>query len=304
MNRHGLLLIDKPAGWTSHDLVARVRKILNTSSVGHCGTLDPIASGLMVLLVGEATKISNYILENDKSYRVTARLGIQTDTYDTTGKVLAEKKVDITAEKALQAALDFQGEFEIPVPIFSAAKVNGVKLYEYARSGREDEVQIPKKRMRFYNVKVIEQGPQHLTADISCSKGSFIRSWVHLLGEKLQTGAAMSALCRTASDPFLLSQASHLDQLESEVANNQLLSGFVPLALALPQFKSIRVSGLSYSLILNGQISHDLKTQLISIFNPEVDVGVKILPQRGQELLALVGFEPGKGFGIKRVFRY
>lgn len=304
MNRHGLLLLDKPAGCTSHDLVAQVRKILNTSSVGHCGTLDPIASGLMILLVGEATKISNYILENDKSYTVTAQLGLRTDTYDTTGIVLGKKEVDISAEKVLKAALDFQGEYEIPVPIFSAAKVNGMKLYEYARAGREEEIQIPKKRMRFYDVQVLAQGPDTLTAQISCSKGSFIRSWVHLLGENLQTGAAMSALRRTASQPFSLEQATSLEKLKSEQEKGGLLSGFVPLSLALPQFKSIRVSGMSYALILNGQISHDLKTQLISVFNPEIDQGVKILPQRGQDLLALIGFEPGKGFHVKRVFRY
>jgi tRNA pseudouridine55 synthase len=301
---HGLLLIDKPKDWTSHDLVARSRKILNTSSVGHCGTLDPIASGLMVLLVGEATKISQYILENDKSYTVTARLGFSTDTYDTTGKIVDEKPIEVTAAQVLKAALDFQGEFEIPVPIYSAAKVGGQKLYEYARSGREDQVEIPKKKMKFYNVSVVAQTSNTVTAEISCSKGSFIRSWVHLLGQNLGTGAAMSELRRTSSLPFHLNQAVTIDQLQSEMESGGAKSGFVPLSSALPHFKTVRVSGLSQTLMGNGQISHDLKTQLISVFTPGVDVGVKVLPQRGNELLALIGFEQGRGFNVKRVFRY
>lgn len=303
--QHGLLLIDKIAGISSHDVVARARRILGTRAIGHCGTLDPMASGLMVLLVNEATKLSHYILEQDKEYLVRAQFGIVTDTLDVTGEILERRPVDISTQKMEQAALGLRGDFEWNVPMYSAAKVDGKKLYEYAREGKV--IDVPKKTMSFLEVEVQGTGTDWLDARIRCSKGSFIRTWVHELGQKLGTGAAMSALRRTFSAPYSLNQAITLEQLESALSKQMPLSesgAFIPMSAALPTWKVLRVKGQDRVLLSNGSISHDLRTQLIAQFHPEFDEGVKILDQESGELMALVGLEAGKGFQIRRVFKY
>lgn len=304
MSLHGLLLIDKASGMSSHDVVARVRRILGTKTVGHCGTLDPMASGLMILLVNEATKLSNYILEQDKEYVAKAQLGIVTDTLDTTGEILEKKPVDVSVANIEKAADSLKGRFEWLVPMYSAAKVDGKKLYEYAREGKT--VEVPKKEMCFHDVEVKGVGNDWVEARIRCSKGSFIRSWVHELGAKLGTGAAMSALRRTISEPYSLKNALTLEQLEQAVAQKTLESSasYIPMQAALPTWKVIRVKGQDRVLLSNGSISHDLRTHLIGQFNPEIDHGVKILDQETGQLMAIIGLEPGKGFQIRRVFKF
>ena len=297
MSLHGLLLMDKPAGMTSHDLVAKVRRILDMKSVGHCGTLDPMATGLMVLLLGEATKVSSYLLERDKAYRVRAQLGVSYDTLDTSGTLLRTKPVDVNSEQVFQAVRELEGEFDFSVPHFSAVKVGGEKMYEKAR--RQEEFETPVKRMKFYDIKIIDSGAEWLEADLRCSKGSYIRSWVEQLGEKLGVGAAMSALRRTSSEPFGIDQAVSLEELTPIPTK-----GFVALPQTLPHWKVARASGHDLTLIRNGQISHDLKSVLITLFRPGVDEGVKILSKTDGQLVALVGLEPDKGFVIRRVFRY
>lgn len=294
---NGLLLVNKPSGLTSHDVVARVRRILGTREVGHSGTLDPLASGLMVLLIGEATKLSAYVTEGDKSYHVSLKLGVTTDTLDSTGTVLSEKPVPVGPEEVVKAALALTGDFTLPIPMFSAKKVDGKKLYEYARAG--ESVEQPSKVMRFWNVNSVGVGEYSL----SCSKGSFIRSWVQLLGERLGCGATMSGLIRTASHCFLLEDAKTLEQLESLGAAS-VSNLLVPLDSALKGVKSIRVKGQDEGLMKNGQISHSLRSQLIARFNPSEDRIIQILPEEKGKLLALVGLDEGKGFTIKRVFNY
>ncbi|WP_415064032.1 tRNA pseudouridine(55) synthase TruB [Bdellovibrio sp.] len=299
---HGLLLVDKPSGISSHDVVARLRRILGTKAVGHSGTLDPMASGLMACLINEGTKLSQYILEGDKGYRVRAQLGVRTDTLDTTGEILEQKPVDVSRVRILEEALKIQGEMELEVPIYSAIKVQGKKLYEYARG--EQEVAVPKKLMKFWDVTPVEVGPDWAEFDIKCTKGSYIRTWVDLLGKALGCGAAMSALRRTWSAPYLLPQAQTLEAIESSVKQGAVCSAFVPMELALPQIKRIRVKGQGRVLLGNGQISHDLRSQLITAFKPSEDQYVQILAQEGGQLLALVGLESGKGFVLRRVFKY
>lgn len=299
---HGLLLVDKPSGISSHDVVARLRRILNTKAVGHSGTLDPLASGLMACLINEGTKLSQYILEGDKGYRVRAQFGVRTDTLDTTGNVLEQRPVHLSREQILQEALKIQGEMELEVPIYSAIKVQGKKLYEYARE--EQEITLPKKVMKFWDVTALESGSDWAEFDIKCSKGSYIRTWVDLLGKALGCGAAMSALRRTWSSPYLLPQAQTLEAIEATVKAGTLSSAFVPMEFALPQIKRIRVKGQDRVLLGNGQISHDLRSQLITTFKPAEDQFVQILSQEEGHLLALIGLESGRGFVLRRVFKY
>lgn len=300
MSLHGLLLINKPSGITSHDVVARARRILKTKSVGHSGTLDPLASGLMVLLVGEATKLSQYILEKNKAYRVRAQLGIKTDTLDTTGQILETHSELPEGDQVRKAVLALSGDLLLPVPIYSATKIDGKKLYEYAREGQA--VQIPSKTMSFFDLKIEEQGKDWIDVFIRCSKGSFIRAWVSQLGENLKVGAALSRLERTESAPYHLDQAISLEQLEQGPLPP--LRGFIPMASTLADSKVIRVKGQDQVMMGNGLISHDLRTQLISAFQPGRDEMIKILSQESGEMLALIGLDEGKGFAIRRVFRY
>jgi tRNA pseudouridine55 synthase len=294
---NGLLLVNKPSGLTSHDVVARVRRILGTREVGHSGTLDPLASGLMVLLIGEATKLSAYVTEGNKSYEVGLKLGVTTDTLDSTGTVLSEKHVGHSPEEVLKMALTLNGDFDLPIPLFSAKKIEGKKLYEYAREG--ETVQIPSKVMSFWGITA----GSHSSYSLSCSKGSFIRSWVQLLGERLGCGATMTSLKRTASHQYHLLDAADLADLEGQTAE-AVSKRLVPLDEALKGTKSIRIKGQDESLMKNGQISHSLRSQLISRYNPTEDKLIQILPEQKGKLLALVGLEPGKGFAIKRVFNY
>lgn len=299
---NGLLLVDKPSGISSHDVVARLRRILKTKAVGHSGTLDPMASGLMACLVNEGTKLSQYILEGDKGYRVRIQFGIQTDTLDMTGQVLEEKTVHHTQEELLREAFKLAGEMELEVPIYSAIKIQGQKLYEYAR--QEQEVVIPKKMMKFWDVKFIDCGEAWAEFDLRCSKGSYIRTWVDILGKNLGCGAAMSALRRTYSAPYILEQAQTLEDIEATVKQGQLSAAFVKMEVALPQIKRLRIKGQDQVLLSNGQISHDLRAQLICLFNPAEDKYIQILSQEGGQLLALIGLEEGRGFVLRRVFKY
>lgn len=292
---NGLLLINKPAGITSHDVVSRVRRILKIKEVGHSGTLDPLATGLMVLLVGEATKLSSYVTEGDKSYQVGLKLGITTDTLDISGQILTEQQVFSSQNEIENAALQLKGEFNLPVPMYSAKKIDGKKLYEYARSG--EIIEQPYKVMKFWDITKIEESEFHL----HCSKGSFIRSWVQLLGERLGVGATLSSLKRTGSHRYSLSEASSLDDLEA-LDVSEIDKMLIPLDQALKGVKSIRIKGQDAILMKNGQISHPLRSQLITKFKPDQDEIIQILPEEKGKVLALVGLEKGQGFKIKRVF--
>lgn len=301
-NFHGLLLVDKPSGITSHDVVARVRRLMGTKAVGHSGTLDPLASGLMVCLINEGTKLSQYILEGDKAYRVRAQFGLRTDTLDITGQVLEKRDVSLTKEAILSAAKELEGEFEFIVPIYSAIKVKGKKLYEYARE--EEVVALPVKKMRFYDIRLVDVGSDWAEFDIACSKGSYIRTWVEEMGKKLGCGATMSSLRRLWSQPYEVLNARTLEDLEKDLKASDFSSAFVTMDGALPGRKRIRVKGHDEVLLGNGQISHDLRTQLITAYDPAQDSMIQVFSQTSGRMLALVGLEAGKGFVLRRVFRY
>ncbi len=301
---HGLLLVDKPSGFSSHDVVSLIRKIFQTKEVGHSGTLDPMATGLMVLLLGEATKLSNYITDGDKAYDVSVRMGIETDTLDTTGTVIQEKPVLKSEIEIQNMAVNLIGEFQLDIPMYSAKKIDGKKMYEYARENQT--IEVPQKKMKFWDVQTGEiakedvRSEKDLKFSIQCSKGSFIRSWVKFLGEKCGTVATMSALRRTRSHLFQIENAVTFEALKNNLEN--LDQYLISMTDALPEVKKIKVKGHDETLLKNGQISHDLRAQLIIKFNPAVDELIQICPSSGLGILALIGLEPEKGFKIKRIF--
>jgi tRNA pseudouridine55 synthase len=298
---HGLLLINKPTGITSHDVVGMARKKLGLRNIGHAGTLDPLASGLMVLLLGEGTKLSDYILNGNKSYRVRVRLGLTTDSLDITGKVLTETPVDLDKSEISSAALKLQGDFTWAVPIFSAVKSEGKKMYEFAH---KDQVpnHIPEKEMKFWGVEVIEVGTDFIEVKISCSKGSYIRTWAAQLGDSLKVGGTVEVLQRVESAPYALKSAIEIEQLPEEVKK-----GFIGLEEALPGWKTLTVRGKDEKLIHNGQISYDLERRLIveqkAASRDQQNIGVKILSAETGRLLAILEAQPNRGLKIRRVFK-
>lgn len=296
---HGLLLIDKEPGCTSHDVVSKARRILKTKEIGHAGTLDPGASGLLVLLVGKATKLSNYVLSEDKTYCVEVTLGITTDTLDMDGQVISRKSVEHLNLLAIEkAAKGLDGSFNWQVPNYSAVKVEGRALYDYARA--DQQVVAPIKSMSFsiQSVEVVDQAKVKVT--MLCSKGSFVRTWAQQLGQLLEVGACVSSLRRTGSGSLQVDKAVTLSELE-QASEIERLPAFVPLQESLPQFKACEIAGRDLTMLKNGQISSPLKTHLVQHYLLRKERQVKVMDMAGN-LVALLEAEPLKGFVLRRVF--
>lgn len=295
---HGLLLVNKPAGMTSHDVVDRIRKILKIKEVGHCGTLDPMATGLLVLAVGEGTKLVSVLTEGDKGYQGTVQFGIETDTLDITGQVVRQTELPIDLKEIEQQALALQGALELKVPRFSAIKVGGQKLYEKAR--QQQDFEAPTRTMNIFNLQLENIQTSGLKFSFQCSKGTYVRSWVQSLGEHLGVAATLSQLHRTLSFPYRIEAAIEIENLSPDI----LPSAFIPLAYALPEWPLLRVFQFDQHLLRNGQISKGLKAQLIRLFQPERPFkGVRVFAGAENRLLALIGLESDRGFFIKRVFK-
>ncbi len=206
----GLLLINKPEGITSTKVVEKVRKCLKVK-VGHTGTLDPIATGLLILLVGRATRFSWLFLKMDKLYRVKARLGLKTDTYDIQGTVIEERKVNVTCDEVKDALKAFLGEIEQVPPPFSAKRIRGRRAYKLARKGKIPELKPVK--VKVYELELLDCRPPYLELSMRVSSGTYVRSLIKDLGEKLSTGAIVEGLIREGIGPFRLKDACELDEL-------------------------------------------------------------------------------------------
>jgi tRNA pseudouridine55 synthase len=224
----GVLLIDKAPDMTSHDVVAIARRALNTKKIGHCGTLDPMATGLLMLVIGRATKIQDLLMSEDKEYVGTLTLGAVTSTQDRQGEVLETKPVPAFSESEIRAAFDaFTGEFEQMPPMVSAIKKDGVPLYKLARKGQEVERALRPVRVTGYQVSRIELPEVDFT--VNCSKGFYVRTYAHDIGAKLGCGAHLSALRRTRSGKFTLDRAVTVADLKT-APREDLLKAMVTLA--------------------------------------------------------------------------
>ncbi len=221
MTPSGLLIIDKPAGPTSHDVVGRVRRVAGMRRVGHAGTLDPLASGLLLVGVGRATRLIEYLVGLDKVYETTVRLGQATTTYDAEGEVTAEKLVTVD-EAAIRVALDaFRGTIRQRVPSFSAVKRDGQPLYKRARRG--EVIDLPEREVTIHTLDLLAYEPPLLTLRVASSSGTYIRSLAHDLGQALGCGGHVVALRRTAVGRFTLADAVALDELTPELFDVRLL---------------------------------------------------------------------------------
>jgi tRNA pseudouridine55 synthase len=219
----GLLLIDKEAGWTSNDVVQKVKGLLKAKKVGHTGTLDPDATGLLVLCINGATRWAQNLTDLAKEYRATLRLGQATDSGDASGTVIDQADVPFFAEKKIQEALSqFQGEILQEVPLYSAVKVRGKRLYKYARQGQE--VVLPKRQVTIHEIALEAWNSPALSIRVRCSKGTYIRSLAVDIGKALGVPAHLSALQRTELGPFSVDQAFNIAELESRLERPETLT--------------------------------------------------------------------------------
>ncbi|MGI8549170.1 MAG: tRNA pseudouridine(55) synthase TruB [Dehalococcoidia bacterium] len=251
----GLIVLDKPAGWTSHDAVARVRRLTGERRVGHAGTLDPLATGVLVLGIGQGTRLLEYVAMAGKSYRATIRLGISTDTYDSDGQITSTLPFESITETGLAATLrQFQGAIEQRPPIYSALKRNGRPLYSYARMGIAIEVQ--PRLVQIDALRLSRFEPPELELIIECGSGFYVRSLAHDLGQTLGCGAHLIGLVRTRVGRFVLQEAVDLDTV-AEISS----AGRVDLLLhaldaPLVDQPAVILSAAHVADIVNGKMLH------------------------------------------------
>ena len=228
----GVLLVDKPAGMTSHDVVYRLRRKLSLQRIGHAGTLDPMATGLLVMLIGKATRISQYLISVDKGYEAEATLGVTTNSQDAEGEVMMTRPVPpLTEDEVREAMAGFLGDQYQTPPMFSAIKIGGVPLYKKAREG-EEVVREPR-FIRITAFDLLSFTPPKLTFRLACTKGTYVRTIAYDLGEKLGCGAHLSALRRTVSGQFTLAQCLPLAEIEA-LSLSEIEKRLIPVHQAAP----------------------------------------------------------------------
>ena len=256
---NGFLNVDKPQGITSHDVVDVIRKIFPKIKVGHTGTLDPIATGVLPISIGEATKLTSRITSEDKEYHVKMLLGVETDTYDVTGKIVFASVINKDEIYIKERIKRFIGPQMQTPPIYSAIKVNGKKAYDYAREGKE--VELSPRKIEIFAIENIEVDipKKEVAFDVSCTKGTYIRSLVHDIGEKLGCGATMIELRRLRTGNFDINKSVKLyDYLKLEY--NDMISNVISIEEYYKESKKISLTNSEYNKFKNG-VSLDLESQ-------------------------------------------
>ena len=247
---NGILLIDKPAGWTSMDVCARLRGVFKERRVGHSGTLDPMATGLLVVFLGRATRAVEFAEADEKTYEAAIRLGLTTDTQDITGTVLSSCEVDITEEQFDAALEKFRGDILQVPPMYSAIKVEGKPLYKVARKGGEVERQ--PRRVTVFSLERTGTIEGDITLSIRCSKGTYIRTLCHDIGVSLGCGGAMSALRRTAAGPFSIENARTLDAVLAAAERGEAERLLLPVETLFSGARTLKLSPVQEKSVRNG----------------------------------------------------
>lgn len=279
----GVLVVDKPVGLTSHDVVQIIRKGTNIRRAGHTGTLDPRASGVLVILIGPAVRLSEYVSASDKRYQAILRLGATTDTYDADGQVVNTSIVDIGEEQFEKALKNFVGEIEQVPPPYSAVKVKGRRAYDLAREG--EEVDLQPRKIKVHSLELLEWAPPEAVIDVYCSSGTYVRSLAHDLGEALGCGAHLIGLRRTKSGRFTLRDSVHLRKLREAFDNGNWYQYLIPAAEALSDWPAIELSHEQVEAVRHG---HRVPGE------PDTGTMARGISEQG-ELVALLEFDAETG---------
>ena len=245
----GILIVDKPADWTSQDVVSKLRGVFHEKRIGHGGTLDPMATGVLPIFVGRATRAVEFFESAEKEYIAGLRLGVVTDTQDTTGTVLAQAPVTVTREEVAAALSTFLGAQQQLPPMYSAVKIGGQKLYELARKGRE--VARKPRDIVLHRLELLDGAGEHYTFRVRCSKGTYVRTLCHDLGQKLGCGCCMESLRRTAAGCYTLDQAVPLAEV---VAHPDPASLLIPIDSLFAHLPWVKLQERQMKLLLNGAL--------------------------------------------------
>ena len=276
---NGIIIINKLKGYTSHDIVAKVKKITE-EKVGHTGTLDPLATGVLPLLIGKGTLCSKYLMNHDKTYKVVLKLGIKKSTGDEEGDIIQEDVVDegILDENNVKTVLEsFLGEQEQIPPIYSAIKVNGKKLYEYARKGQN--VEIKPRRINIYDIKLlkIDKEGTEIQFEVSCSKGTYIRSLCEDIAERMGTVGYMKELQRTKVGIFTIEQSVLVEDLNKENVEKHIIT----IENLFKNLENIELNEKKLQLFLNGvKLSLDLEDGIYKIYSHQQFIGIGVVKDK------------------------
>lgn len=267
----GIIVINKPKGCTSHDIVYKVKKILN-EKVGHTGTLDPNATGVLPLLIGKGTRLSKYLINHDKTYEAVLKLGQKTDTADSEGKIIEQKAINkelLNTKTVTEILLGFQGKQEQIPPMYSAIKVNGKKLYEYARKG--EQVELKPRVIEIYSIELmaIDKEKNEISFKVECSKGTYIRSLCEDIAEKFNTIGYMKELKRTKVGEFDIKQSITIEQLQQNKDNDEFINQhFYTIERFFKKNESITLQEKDLNRLLNGvKISVELQDGLCRLYD-------------------------------------
>ena len=286
----GILLIDKPSGWTSSDVVAKLRGMLHEKRIGHSGTLDPMATGLLVVFVGRATRAVEFAESDSKSYIAGLRLGMSTDTQDVTGRVLAQQSCNIS-EAALEAVLsDFRGRISQLPPMYSAIKINGKKLYEIARKG--GEVERKPRTVTISSLKILRREGEDYILEVDCSKGTYVRTLCSDIGDSIGCGGCMSALRRTRAGRFSIEDALTLDAVQRAADIGEAESLLIPIDRLFDEYLSCAVGSEAQRRLRCG-----------NTFRVDVPDGTYRVYSQTGEFLALCKAENNTASAIKSFFQ-
>lgn len=268
----GFLLVDKPKGLTSHDVVARLREKINEKKIGHTGTLDPMATGLLVLGVGKATRLLEFLTKHDKTYLATVTLGGESTTYDAEGDITdieVGKEAQPDSDQIAEALEKFTGEIFQTPPAYSAIKIDGKPAYKHARGGNPKKP--PMRKVKIRNISLLDYKYPHVTLSIDCGSGTYVRSIAHDLGRELKTGGYLSALKREKNGPFTLDQAAELSQVDVSNVDRYIL----PLNVAQGEFPGVALTQPELSRVKRGQSvktrrTYTSKTPIFAYFQNEL----------------------------------
>ncbi|MDR2547672.1 MAG: tRNA pseudouridine(55) synthase TruB [Lachnospiraceae bacterium] len=248
--QNGILNVYKESGFTSHDVVAKLRGILKQKKIGHTGTLDPAAVGVLPICLGSATKAAEYLLESDKEYLAILRLGVTTDTQDMTGTVLKIAAVAVDEKAVQDVFFHFIGDIEQLPPMYSAVRVNGKRLYEIARLGQD--VERKPRAVRISKLEIIKIDLPEITFQVECTKGTYIRTLCHDIGDKLGCGGAMAALTRTRVGEYKIEEALKLGQIEELTRADRIATVIKGTDSVFTQLRVVKVAAAQMKLLMNG----------------------------------------------------